>query len=318
MASLLSKGVAIFVSALVLTVSAAILVFLLSTCLTSSPCSCPPVSPNTATSKNPKTTAHISPSHVDIEWVKSQILANKLQMHRNIVRKGINPRTREQQLQDLQLFKGLSHYEGREANNHTLLPCPGNLLVEEHHSNYGEPWAVGRDIFEFLVGSANLNPNSTVLELGCGTLRVGLHFIRFLDPERYHCLELDDLSIMAALRYELPSQGLLHKRPLIVKGEDMDFGVLRSSLKYDMIYGTAASLHMPRTPVWTLLRRIAGCLRPEGLLFVSENMKFCTRLGGNLCNSKLKSLGLEYIGNKTQDCLLFNHYKKWFAFRMEM
>ena len=33
-------------------------------------------------------------------WVKDQIRANGLQMHDNVLRKGINPRTRAQQLED--------------------------------------------------------------------------------------------------------------------------------------------------------------------------------------------------------------------------
>lgn len=94
-----------------------------------------------------------------------------------------------------------SHYDGADANNYTVLPCPGELLVEEHHSNYGKPWAGGRDVFEFLAESSHLTPNSRVLEIGCGTLRVGLHFIRYLDSEHFHCLERDELSLMAALRY---------------------------------------------------------------------------------------------------------------------
>lgn len=115
-------------------------------------------------------------------------------------------------------FKGISHYEGSEGQNRTALPCPGELLVEEHHSNYGEPWAGGRDVFEFLAQFSHITPDAHVLEIGCGTLRVGLHFIRFLKRGHYHCLERDELSMMAAFRYELPSQGLLSKRPLIVKG----------------------------------------------------------------------------------------------------
>lgn len=37
----------------------------------------------------------------DVDWVKDQIKANGLQMHDNVLRKGINPRTRAQQLEDL-------------------------------------------------------------------------------------------------------------------------------------------------------------------------------------------------------------------------
>ncbi|CAN4111235.1 unnamed protein product [Withania somnifera] len=240
----------------------------------------------------------ISTSSEDIEWVKKQIEGNGLHMADNVLRKGINPRTRQQQLQDLLQFKGISHYEGEQTNNHTALPCPGELLVEQHHSNYGEPWAGGRDVFEFLAESAHLTPNSQVLEIGCGTLRVGLHFIRYLNP------------------YELPSQGLLHKRPLIVRGENMDFSKFGSGTMYDLIYASAVFLHIPDKLVWVGLERLAGKLKPmEGRIFVSHNIKFCSRLGGEECTKRLNDLRLEYIGKFTHDSLLFNHYEIWFGFR---
>jgi len=213
-------------------------------------------------------------------------------------------------------FKGISHYEKPGSDNHTAFPCPGELLVEEHHSNYGEPWAGGRDVFEFLAQAIQLRPESSVLEIGCGTLRVGLHFIRYLNPEHFHCLERDELSLMAAFRYELPAQGLLHKRPLIVKGEDMDFSKFGSDKIYDLIYASAVFLHMPDKLVWTGLERLVSKLKPyDGRIFVSHNIKFCSRLGGEECTKRLASLGLEYLGKHTHDSLLFNHYEIWFEFR---
>ncbi|KAK6145269.1 hypothetical protein DH2020_022089 [Rehmannia glutinosa] len=314
MALLPSKGVVISVPALVLSITAAaiLLLVLMSTLSSSPPCTCPiPAKVNSSI----RSRERISTSDEDIEWVKSQIEANGLHMHQNVLRKGINPRTRQQQLQDLLQFKGISHYEGEEANNHTALPCPGELLVEEHHSNYGEPWAGGRDVFEFLAEWAHLTPDSKVLEIGCGTLRVGLHFIRYLDPGHYHCLERDELSLMAAIRYELPSQGLLFKRPLIVRGEDMDFSKFGSDTMYNLIYASAVFLHMPDKLVWIGLERLAGRLKPfEGRIFVSHNIKFCSRLGGDECTKRLNNLGLEYRGKHTHDSLLFNHYEIWFEF----
>lgn len=171
-------------------------------------------------------------------------------------------------------------------------------------------------MFEFLAQSSQLKPDSRVLEIGCGTLRVGLHFIRFLTPEHFHCLERDELSLMAAFRYELPSQGLLFKRPLIVKGEDMDFSKVGSGVMYDLIYASAVFLHMPDKLVWVGLERLATRLKPyEGRIFISHNIKFCSRLGGEECTERLKSLGLEYTGKHTHDSLLFNHYEIWFGFR---
>ncbi|CAH8361577.1 unnamed protein product [Eruca vesicaria subsp. sativa] len=317
----MQKGIFVSVPVLVLSLSfAAAVFFLLSSSLSS--CSCPSslTSPNVAavvgSGGDVRLEERISTTREDIEWVRDLIRSNGLHMQKNELRKGINPRTRDQQLVDLRQYKGISHYEGEEANNHTALPCPGELLVEQHHSNYGEPWAGGRDVFEFLAESSNLKPNSRVLEIGCGTLRVGLHFIRFLNPTHFHCLEKDELSLMAALRYELPSQGLLHKRPLILRGEDMEFSKFGSDVMYDLIYASAVFLHMPDKLVWTGLERLVEKLKPyEGRIFVSHNVKFCSRLGGDECAKKLESLGLEYLGKQTHDSLLFNHYEIWFGFR---
>ncbi|KAK8508759.1 hypothetical protein V6N13_090733 [Hibiscus sabdariffa] len=318
------KGIVITIPALLLSVSAAavFLFFLLS--YLSSPCTCPSSIPATSAAASvaggsvteEDADRRISTSRGDIDWVKDQIRANGLQMRDNVLRKGINPRTRSQQLEDLNNFKGISHYEGSEANNHAALPCPGELLVEDHHSNYGEPWAGGRDVFEYLAESSHLTANSRVLEIGCGTLRVGVHFIWYLKPEHFHCLERDELSLMAAFRYELPSQGLLHKRPLIVRGEDMDFTKFGSDVLYDLIYASAVFLHMPDNLVWVGLERLANKLKPyDGHIFVSHNIKFCSRLGGEKCTKRLASLGLEYLGRHTHDSLLFNHYEIWFEFR---
>ncbi|XVF31213.1 hypothetical protein REPUB_Repub16aG0126400 [Reevesia pubescens] len=325
------KGIVITVPVLVISVAAAaiFLFFLLSSLSSSSsPCNCPPSAPAITTSTTVAAAVssgsmeeevwdrRVSTRKDDIEWVKDQIRVNGLHMQDNVLRKGINPRTRAQQLEDLNNFKGISHYEGSEANNHTALPCPGELLVEEHHSNYGEPWAGGRDVFEYLAESSNLTANSRVLEIGCGTLRVGLHFIRYLQPDHFHCLERDELSLMAAFRYELPSQGLLHKRPLIVHGEDMDFTKFGPHVVYDLIYASAVFLHMPDKLVWVGLERLSNKLRPfDGRIFVTHNIKFCSRLGAEECTKRLASLGLEYLGKHTHDSLLFNHYEIWFEFR---
>ncbi|RVW70243.1 hypothetical protein VitviT2T_021211 [Vitis vinifera] len=327
--ALSSKGGVSTVTVLVLSISvAAVFLFFLLSSLYS--CSCPiPPAPSSVGSDvgdgggggggrggSGAFEGRISTSAEDVEWVKGQIRVNGLRMQDNVLRKGINPRTRQQQLQDLIEFKGISHYEEPGEGNHTALPCPGELLVEEHHSNYGEPWAGGRDVFEFIAESVHLSPDSRVLEIGCGTLRVGLHFIRYLNPEHYHCLERDELSLMAAFRYELPSQGLLYKRPLIVRGEDMDFSRFGSGVVYDLIYASAVFLHMPDKLVWVGLERLANKLKPyEGRIFVSHNIKFCSRLGGEECTKRLTSLGLEYVAKHTHDSLLFNHYEIWFEFR---
>jgi len=98
------KGVVVTVPVLVLAASvAAVFLFFLLSSLSS--CSCPgacvgvgvgvgvPVSGGGGVS--------VSTRKEDVEWVKEQIRVNGLHMQDNVLRKGINPRTRAQQLQDL-------------------------------------------------------------------------------------------------------------------------------------------------------------------------------------------------------------------------
>lgn len=120
---------------------------------------------------------------------------------------------------------------------------------------------------------------------------------------------------MAALRYELPSQGLLYKRPVILKGDDMDFSRFGPGIYYDLIYASAVFLHMPDKLVWVGLERLAERLKPQrGRIFASHNIKFCTRLKEE-CPKRLAKIGLEFLGSQTHDSLLFNHYEIWYEFR---
>ena len=153
--------------------------------------------------------------------------------------------------------------------------------MEKHNSNYGEPWAGGPGVFDFLARGSDLQPSDLVLEIGCRTLRVALPFIRYLDSNRFHCLERDELSLMAALRLELASQELLYKRPSILRGADMDFGKFGAGgEEYGPIYASAVFLHRPDKPVGAGSEKLAGRLKPErGRIFVSQNGKFCSRLG---------------------------------------
>jgi hypothetical protein len=106
----MSKGVVMTVPVLVLTVSvAAVFLFFLLSSLSS--CSCPsqpsatPVNNarnvDVGSSESSKGNGFIATRKEDVEWVKNQIQANGIHMQENVLRKGINPRTRAQQLEDL-------------------------------------------------------------------------------------------------------------------------------------------------------------------------------------------------------------------------
>jgi hypothetical protein len=146
---------------------------------------------------------------------------------------------------------------------------------------------------------------------------VGLHFIRFLDASNFFCLERDALSLSAALLYELPANGLLRKRPsLLLGGELQNASELLHGPPFDLVYASAVFLHMPDATVWKSVSALAVRLAaPHGRLFVSHNIKFCTRLSWTECEARLRKAGLSYVGKQTHDSLLFNHFEVWYEFK---
>jgi hypothetical protein len=67
-------------------------------------------------------------------------------------------------------------------------------LVEEgnHRDVVGGLWnEVGKLQFHYLVAHG-LMPSSALIDIGCGCLRGGVHFIAYLDQDRYFGLDLNN------------------------------------------------------------------------------------------------------------------------------
>lgn len=67
--------------------------------------------------------------------------------------------------------------------------------------------------FDELVAQG-IRPSDMVVDYGCGTLRLGAHFIDYLDADRYIGLDIDD-RIIAAGRDQLPADLVEAKRPVL-------------------------------------------------------------------------------------------------------
>lgn len=124
-----SKGVVISLPVLVLTgaaFSAVLLFFLFSSPPPPAPCNCL-VTPTTTTvaavgGSRSGAGERISTTIEDIEWVKEQIEGNGLHMADNVLRKGINPRTRQQQLQDLLQYETFPIYVSFDLAVKKIMP----------------------------------------------------------------------------------------------------------------------------------------------------------------------------------------------------
>jgi len=105
-----------------------------------------------------------------------------------------------------------------------LIPEGAAGVIAIGHRDYvGGMWdTMGRLQFDFLV-ERGLEPRHTLLDIACGSLRGGVHFIRYLDPGNYLGIEKEGALIKRALAKELPREVREEKRPELVVSGTFEF-----------------------------------------------------------------------------------------------
>jgi SAM-dependent methyltransferase len=141
------------------------------------------------------------------------------------------------------------------------------VLREEHHQQYGGPWAKGKYRFEFLVESG-LRPEHRLLDIGCGSLRIGVPAIRYLEPGNYFGVESHLFSLEAAATYEIPLHRLEEKHPRLLW--DADFTFSHFGTAFDWVIDSATSTSVGKHPERQelLFRNLAEVLKPGGRLLI--------------------------------------------------
>ncbi|MBL1216991.1 MAG: class I SAM-dependent methyltransferase [Planctomycetes bacterium] len=118
---------------------------------------------------------------------------------------------------DKQVQKTYEEHEYLDAySRHT------DMRVEEDpHEAVGGMWEeIGQLQFDFLVNEG-LQSHHTMLDLGCGTLRGGRHFIGHLNPGNYHGMDISPKALEFA-RLLVEVEGLTDKSPHLVLSEDQN------------------------------------------------------------------------------------------------
>lgn len=121
-----------------------------------------------------------------------------------------------------------------------------NLRVEQDpKSAVGGRWEeIGKLQFDFLVRQG-LDPGNTLLDIGCGTLRGGRHFIGYLKPGNYTGVDISSKAIAAAEKLVVERE-LSHKHPHLVVNErkHLDFDLFRDKT-FDFLLAQSVFTHLP-------------------------------------------------------------------------
>ncbi len=136
----------------------------------------------------------------------------------------------------------------------------------KHRDMVGGMWdEIGQLQFEFLC-ARGLKPGHRLLDIGCGSLRGGLHAIKYLETGNYYGLDINP-SLIEAGRHELRLAGLTHKNPHLALSESFELGVFRQ--KFDYVLALSVFTHLFANHIIRCLAEVRDVLAPEGRFFAT-------------------------------------------------
>jgi hypothetical protein len=122
-------------------------------------------------------------------------------------------------------------------------------------------WQRGSGTFAFLK-AYGLDPLHKVADYGCGSLRIGMHFIDRLQPGRYWGVDVTRRFFEDGLRLLDPAM-VAEKAPRLDVISDETLREIRL-WQPDWVFSISVLMHVPPAEIETFLRKVTGLLAPGG------------------------------------------------------
>ncbi len=136
----------------------------------------------------------------------------------------------------------------------------------EHRTFIGGMWdEIGQLQFDFLR-TRGLQAGHKLLDVGCGSLRGGVHFVPFLDPGNYYGLDLN-ASLIDAGKAELEKIGCRDRGAHLLVDENFDFS--RFDTQFDFALALSVFTHLYSNHIARCLAQMRRVLKPGGMFFAT-------------------------------------------------
>jgi hypothetical protein len=125
---------------------------------------------------------------------------------------------------------------------------------------------VGRYTFMTLL-ELGLSPHHSVLDVGCGCLRIGYWLIHFLDKDRYAGLEPNRGMLQAGMSVFLSANTIEIKQPKFASNDDFDLSVFDRN--FDFFLARSVWTHAAPRQIETMLDGFIHCSNRGGIFLTS-------------------------------------------------
>jgi cyclopropane fatty-acyl-phospholipid synthase-like methyltransferase len=139
----------------------------------------------------------------------------------------------------------------------------------QHREVVGGMWDEIGDLQLAFLKSRGLEPDDVLLDIGCGSLRLGVRAVEYLRPDHYWGTDLNSVLLDAGYEREIEPAGLapkLSRSHLVVDG-DFSFSGVPSDISFAM--ATSVFTHLPVKQLGVCLRNLARHVARECTFFFS-------------------------------------------------
>jgi len=143
-------------------------------------------------------------------------------------------------------------------------------VAQGHHRDViGGLWdEVGSLQFEFLKQNGLL-PEHHLVDIGCGSLRGGVHFAAYLQPAHYWGIDISESLLEAGYEIELKNLGLTDRVPRANLLHDGEFNFERFNQKFDAAIATSLFTHLSSNRIRLCFVRLAKTMPPGGRFYAT-------------------------------------------------
>lgn len=156
--------------------------------------------------------------------------------------------------------KNWEHDYEFELNDH-------EIRTKEHRDFVGGMWEeIGKLQFDF-VRQHGLLPSHRFLDVGCGALRGGIHFIRYLEPGNYYGIDMNASLIKAGREHELVEAGLTDRNPHLLVNPSFEFQKFEATFHFAL--ALSVFTHIGINSIQRCIANAAAVLEPGGRFYAT-------------------------------------------------
>jgi len=146
---------------------------------------------------------------------------------------------------------------------------PEEIERGEHRDFVGGMWdEIGRLQFDFMV-ARGLKRDMRLLDIGCGSFRGGIHFVRYLKSGNYFGIDGNHSLIASGYEKEMIPSGLAEKLPPENLLVDADFAFSRFATTFHAALAVSVFTHLPLNHIRLCLINLSKCMAPGARFFAT-------------------------------------------------